>query len=247
MLQKCQGPTVWKFLISVALSIATSGVHALDYFDKLTPKIWKEGSLVAAGSTLGGYPMFLNGEPWQLLNVTTQTVGGGPEVESVKLGTVAIGLGKPGAHPSAILVTTANLHTVSTNQYIGGTPCGGKHIAVSDKGRRKDDNCLTIDAINLRIDSASPTYLGIRISQSRSAGRVYSLSLLLNPEPLGFANSVLDDWSIESIQSDPKRKAFMEKLLQWAELLQEASYKATDFDRPQDVFLKIPSFKTLMN
>jgi len=77
-------------------------------------------------------------------------------------------------------------------------------------------------------------------------GRYYQLVLDVNADLLGIRKSGLGDWSAEELKANPYRQVALDRLTSWAELVQDASIKAFDFSKPQDVYAKIPSLMTLL-
>jgi hypothetical protein len=54
------------------------------------------------------------------------------------------------------------------------------------------------------------------------------------------------DWSAESVQSQPYKKDFVDKLTGWSEKLFDRSVKAFDYAQPKDAYADMPSIRTLV-
>jgi len=229
-------------LTAIVVSSVYTHSFATDLFPEGNLREIKAGDFVQPTDTAGGYPIFQNDGNWKFLNGKAYTSSGA--ADSVKMGTVQLDY-----YASGYLLARQNI-SVNTggggNSSWSGSPCSPGHLVIRDKGRGKQDNCMTIDAQSVTAGTTSTTFLNIVLTNSGSAGRYYRIILGINADLLGVRGTGTGDWTEEELKSKPYKKEAIDRLTAWAEPIQDGSIRAFDFSKPQDVYTKIPSFMTLL-
>ncbi len=232
-----------------ALFLFATCSSSADLFNGDKPMEFTKGSLLAPGTTVAGYPVFnANGE-WRLQNVTASTASttGQTTSQGSGLGFISLSQNEANGDWFANLLLLVSTAPSGGNVYATGAPCGGFHMVAVNKGEGKDDNCLTIDAANFQSGSRFITYFNVVVTQTRSGGRRYVMTLQLNAEMLGFRETAPSDWNnADSLQLSPSRVAFVSNIKKWAELLQNGTENALVYSKPQNIFDGIPSYRTLL-
>lgn len=218
---------------------------AVEFFQDGKPVPFEKGALVERGSTAGGYIVYTGGDEWRVLSVTTKVAGAINNADEINRGTVVLEHMDSNSQKQAEMSLTTNLSFASVEQYVTGSPCSGTHIVMVNKGRGREDNCLTIDARNIQARPRDLTVFDIRIVNFKSGGRAYVMMLHILADALKFQDTTASDWTTASLDTSPERKALIGRMRTWAESLQDAANKASDFSKPQDVFDNIPSYKSL--
>lgn len=235
-----------KILAAAVLAICATQGFAAELFPDAKPAPYTPGDLLPDFSTMGGYALYQGGENWRLMELNSRRTGAFGDAEAITLGIVGLQQNTPAGQWLASMYVVANLTGAGLSQYMGGSPCAGAHLVALDKGRRQDDNCLTVDAERSPGGANPTTMLVLRITHAKSAGRVYRTSLYINLMPMGLGNTRLSDWTPAAVQAVPERAALVQRLQKWAESMQDASERALDFKKPQDAFAGIPALRTLL-
>jgi hypothetical protein len=225
------------FIAGLALSVAA--VNAAEMFpdNKLRPIT--QGDPITAQDTVGGYPIFIGDAKWTFLqgNVRTSTRG-------TPLGFIMM------THTENGTMVANQLIDVAINNNDGGfwtgTPCGPEHLVKINKGRGREDHCMTIDASSIMVGAVSTTVLNLKFTNTASASRMYNVTLQLNPNAFGWRSSGPGDWTAETLEAQPMRKEFMTRLTAWGEKILDAGIKALDYAKPQDVYSEVPPASTLL-
>jgi VHL beta domain len=232
-------------LVSVAMALALFAVHifAADLFEDGKLRPMKSGDLIQATDTIGGYPIYQDDGRWKFVNgkESSSTGGQGP----IKMGSVLFDYA-PNNYLLARQSLYASVDAGGSNNSWGGSPCSVDHLVIRNKGRGRQDNCLTIDPKIVTMGTTPTVFLTIVLTNAGSNGRYYQLSLYVNADVLGVRGTGLGDWTKEELEVKPYKKEAMDRLTAWAEQLQDASIKAFDFSKPQDVYAKMPSLMTLL-
>lgn len=215
--------------------------QAADLFEDGKAKDVSFRTLLEASDTIGGYTMYPGEGKWRFEKTSTSTATG---PSATILGSLIATQEEAGTLFARLLVTT-NL-TQGDGRSWAGSPCAPGHLVMRNKGRGREDNCLTIDPISLNVGNKQVTMLSVRLTNTASGGRYYTSILQLNPALLGFRETGVGDWSEQVVGSQPFKQAFMGRLTAWAEKLQDATYAAFDFNKPQDSFKDIPSWRSLL-
>jgi hypothetical protein len=224
-----------------------AAVLALNLTHGMTGELFPDGKLrpivlgdpIPAGDTIGGYPIFQGDGKWKFAR-------SGEAVSSLGTKTAAIRMTQFESGELFASQTVEVALGTGTGAYWNGSPCAPGHLVMRNKARGQEDHCLTIDPASHTVGKTPETVLAIKLTNTGSASRLYSITLLLNPDLLGFRSTGVADWSPEALKAQPHKQAFMDKLTVWAEGLLDASIKAMDYAKPQDVFAQIPSFRSLM-
>lgn len=237
-----------KITLALILFLLGTTVYSSDLFTDGKPADYVKDSALDPNSTAGGYAIYKGDGGWKVGSVTSTLSGTLGNAEASNLGTVSIYQSEPNGDWFASLRFTVALSNISGNTYILGSPCSGTHIVAINKSEGRNDNCLTIDAVSFQSGTKNTTLFEVLITQTRTGGRRYVSALRLNAELLGFRETAPNDWNLEdTLRASPSRKVFIEKLKQWAALLQDASDKALDFSKPQNAFENVPSYRTLLS
>jgi hypothetical protein len=230
------------FFLALTVSIVSSAALAEDLFVDGKPGGLKIGREIAPQTTMGGYPIYNDAEGWRLMDISNAMSGAFNGAEPVNHGKVMMWQVDADGTTTAQMTVVANLATVGANQYMTGEPCGGAHLLTLKKSTFRDDDCLIVDVAG----RGAFTYFAVRVTQTRSAGRVYFIYLSLAASVLGFPGTTVGDWTAEAIKADTNKVALLEKMTVWAKLLQEGSEKAIAFSKPADAFSAVPSYRTLI-
>lgn len=227
---------------AIVVSFVATHTMAADLFPEGNLRDIKSGDFIQSIDVVGGYPIFQNDGKWKYSTGRASTSTGGSD--TVKMGTVQLEY-LSGGYTLARQNISVNT-TSGSNSYWSGTPCSSGHLVIRDKGRGRQDNCMTIDAQSVNTGSTATTFLNIVLTNSGSGGRYYRINLSINPDLLGIRNTGLGDWSEEELKAKPYKKQAIEKLTAWADHIQDASIKAFDYSKPQDVYMQILPIMTLL-
>lgn len=126
-----------------------------------------------------------------------------------------------------------------------GDPCSPNHLYLKNKGRGREDHCVTVDPIAVQIGTRNVTFLAIKTTNS-SGGRYVAQNLMVNPLFLGSGGTGTGEWSEAGLAASPRKKVLINKLSGWAESYLDASIKAFDYSQPQDSYNDLPSIRTLL-
>lgn len=228
------------FLIASALAFFAVNIFAADLFEDGKLRPIKSGDLIQATDTIGGYPIYQDDGRWKFVSGKESSSSSG-----IKMGSVLLDYA-PNNYLLARQSLFASVDAGGSNNSWGGSPCSADHLIIRNKGRGKQDNCLTIDPKIVNLGTTPTVFLTIVLTNAGSNGRYYQLSLYVNADLLGVRNTSVGDWTKEELDSKPYKKLSMDKLTAWAEQIQDASIKAFDFSKPQDVYANIPSLMTLL-
>lgn len=226
--------------IFILLAVSTTS-YAADIFEDGKARDIAFATPLQASDTLGGYALYPGEGKW-LFEKTNSTQSTGPS--TIVLGSVLAKQDEAGTL-FARLYVTANLNQGEGRSW-SGTPCGPEHLIARNKPRGREDNCMTIDPAVLAVGEKQVTMLSIRITNTAGSGRYYTTLLQLNPALLGFRDTGLGDWNAEYIKTQPFKQAFLAKLTAWAEKLQDATNVAFSYNKPQDAFKDVPSWRELL-
>nr|WP_315494411.1 hypothetical protein [uncultured Rhodoferax sp.] len=228
-----------KWMICAALGLAFTALQAVELFpdSKLMPI--KQGDSITAQDTAGGYPIFAGEAKWTFVQGNVRSSSRGTPLGSVMMTHVDKGM---------MVLTQIIEVALDTNDgaFWTGTPCGPGHLVMLNKGRGREDHCMTIDASSIMIGSVPTTILNIKFTNTASASRMYNVTLQLNPGAFGWRNSGPGDWTPETLEAQPMRKEFIAKLTAWGEKFLDAGTKALNFSKPQDVYNEMPPVSTLL-
>jgi hypothetical protein len=228
-----------KFATAALALCMVLSAHSAELIDggKLVPIKYAEP--IPSGSTIGGYPIYPGDGKWIFTRGSTSTSTRGTQMASLQMS----------QYEGADLLAT-QIVDVTTSTGDGamwaGSPCAGNHLYVKNNGSGRVDHCLTMDAVAHTVGDKAVTMFLFKVTHSSSASRFYSMTLLLNPYLLGYRGTGPADWGSDVLQVQTDKKAFVDKLSNWGEKLLDASMNVIDFSKPQDVYGKIPSFKTLL-
>lgn len=226
---------------AIALACAAMPSFSADLFSNGVLREIKAGDYIQASDTVGEYPIFQNDGNWKFTSskVSTSTVSDSP-----KMGWVQLDYSIGGYLLARQFVNVS--FSGGTNAYWSGSPCASGHLVIRDKGRGRQDNCMTIDAQGVTAGTNATTFVNVALTNAGSSGRYYKIILGINADLLGVRGTGTGDWTEDELKAKPYKKAVIDRLAAWAEQIQDGSIKAFDFSKPQDVYAKIPSFMSLL-
>ena len=232
-----------KFYCAVLIMVCGSFAFSADLFEEGKPRAIKYGDPIAATDTLGGYAIYPGDGHWTFVSAragSASTRAG----DATVIGTVNMVNWESRALVARQTVT-ANIGAGWGSSWTGA-PCAPGHLVSRNQVHGRDDNCMTIDAINVPIENAPVLFFSVVITNSASNGRYYRTVLDINPSLLGMHGTTLGDWAPEVTAIRGDQQAFLKRLSSWAEALQDASNKAFDYSHPQDSYTAALSFRTLL-
>jgi len=242
-------PGRWRSpLAALALSLLgglSQFAMAADLFDGTAARAFVSGEVLKPGSTVGGYPVYEGDGAWRILEVakvTTNTMG-------VSYGSAVFEQFTDGVF-LAHMVTSVNLNQSGQAFYTTGDNCGGVHQvrvnkATAGRGDSAWDNCLTIDARDVKVQKKPVTVLHLKVTITREGSRYYQTDLFLNPMALGLENSQPADWDVDALDATPARKAMMGKIVAFGKQLQSATERAMEWSSPKDAFKDVGTLRSL--
>jgi len=200
-----------------------------------------KGEAIYPEDTVGGYPIYGGNGVWRFDSAKVDWSTG--RADSIPIGSIQMSLWEDGKF-SAVLSISAALQSTRSSGW-SGNPCSGEHLFSRNKGRGSSDDCLIIDAVNVSVGPQQHTLLAASTVESGSDGRLYTSTVLIDAEYLGFPATTASDWSKVSVQSDTAKSATFSKVVAWAEKYQDASGLLMDWSRPKDAFNAVPKLSEL--
>lgn len=217
--------------------------HAADFFQEGKLRPMKAGESVVATDTIGGYPIFQDDGRWVFVSGREWSSSGGQT--PIKMGNVLLDY-LQGNYLLARQSITASVDPGGTNNSWSGTPCSPDHLYLRNLGKGRQDNCMTIDPKIITLGTTPTLFLNVVLTNAGSSGRYYQVSLYVNADLLGVRSTGLGDWTQDELKAKPYKKDAFDRLVKWAEPLQDGSIRALDYAKPQDVYAQIPSLMTLL-
>ncbi len=230
-------------VLAIASLLFGASALAADLFQEGKLRPINAGDAISATDTIGGYPIFQDDGRWVFVSGRESTSTGGSA--SIKMGTILLDY-KQGSYLLARQSITATVDAGGSNNAWTGTPCSPAHLYLRNLGKGMQDNCMTIDPRIINLGATPTVFLMIALTNTGSNGRYYQLYLYVNADLLGVRNTGLGDWTTEELKSKPYKQAAFDRLVKWAEPLQDGSIKAFDYSKPQDVYAQQPSLMTLL-
>ncbi|WP_342616852.1 hypothetical protein [Rhodoferax sp. GW822-FHT02A01] len=224
------------------LAFVVAGTHATELYPEGNLREIKAGDYIQPGDLVGGYPIIQNDGNWKFTSGKAYTSNGG--TDPIKMGYVQLDY-YSGGYLLARQYVGVNTGPGSNSSWTG-TPCAPGHLVMRDKGRGRQDNCMTIDAQTVNAGTTPITFLNVVLTNSGSGGRYYRIVLGINADVLGIRGTGTGDWTPEELKAKPYKKVAIDKLAAWAEQIQDSSIRAFDFSKPVDVYEKIPTFMSLL-
>jgi hypothetical protein len=217
-------------------------LRGVELFDGGKPRAMKLADPIGTMDTVGGYSFYQGEGKWRMddLKVSGTTGAGNIQIGNVRM------VQREGPAIFAIQGVATNLNESGDSRSWSGSPCSPGHLAIINQGRGREDRCMTVDVDELNAGGKPLTFIYIKITVTGSSGRYFASSLGINPELLGFKGTTKADWSEVSLNSSPYKKAFVGKVAEFGEKLLASSIRAANFDKPNDAFAGIPSWRTLM-
>ena len=228
---------------AAVLALSTAHIFAADLFQDGKLRPINSGDLIVATDTIGGYPIFQDDGRWKFASGKESASTGG--VSAIKMGSALLDYYQ-GTYLLARQSLFASLDVGGQNNFWTGSPCSIGHLVIRNKGQGQQDNCMTIDPKIVNLGAIPTLFLTIVLTNTGSSGRYYQMSLYVNADLLGVRSTGLGDWTKEELKAKPYKQEALSRLTAWAEPLQDASIRALDFSKPQDVYAKIPSLMTLL-
>jgi hypothetical protein len=228
---------VWAGFLS---SLCCTGAFAADLFENGQLRPIRLRDSVPQTATVGGFAIYPGSDNWLFENGGVNTGTGG--ASGTPIGTVRMTQWE-GLDLAVAQQVTATLRNAD-GVFWGGSPCSPDHIVVNNKGRGREDHCMTIDAVSVPVASKLITFFSMKLTHS-NAGRFYQVDLLINPRLFGFEDTGAVEWGSSYQDAFPEKKAFMGRLANWGNLMLDASTKAFDFSQPKDAYANVPSLASL--
>lgn len=229
------------FSIGLFLAFFACGAMAADLFVDGAVRPMKLGDKIEATDTIGGFSFYLGDGNFKFekANGYQSTGGTGP----IPMGSLAMTEFLGGK----LFLGQRISSTLGTGGGTGwsGTPCSPAHLVRIDKGRGREDHCLTIDPVSVNVGNQPTTMLSVKVTNSAGGRYVFS-NLEINPDLLGIRNTGVGDWTEEAISAQPYKAQFMDRLKAWSEKLLIASIRAFDYSQPSDAYKDVPSVRTLL-
>lgn len=232
---------MYKAVLFAALALLGGSGQAADIFEEGKARDIPFRTPLQVGDTAGGYTLYPGEGKWEFEKATTSMASG---AGAIPMGTMSAQQSEAGILFAKLFVTV-NLSQGESRSW-AGTPCGPGHLVMRNRGRGREDNCMTIDAVGVNVGDKPTTFLSIRLTNTGASGRYYTTVLQLNPALLGVRDTGVGDWNEEVVKSQPYKAAFIAKLTAWAEKLQDATNGAFAFSQPKDTFKDLPSWRTLL-
>lgn len=231
-----------KLVLLVGVFCVLSNVSAADLFEDGKLRPINQGDRISASDTLGGYAIYQGEGLWKLdVGKISSSSGGGI---TIPMGSVQMHQDESGTMIARQWIL-ANLGQNDTRAW-SGSPCAPNHLVIRNKGRGREDGCMTIDPISVMVGDKPTLMFSILMTNSGSNGRYYTVNLVLNASFLGWRDTVVSGWAQEALNVSPDKQAFIDRLTTWAEKLQDSSIKAFDFSKPQDAYKSLVSWRTLL-
>jgi hypothetical protein len=196
---------------------------------------------INATDTIGNFAIFQGDGGWKFEQGSTLSSTGGDR--TIPMGTVILNQFISGEMFMRQFIT-ATLGTAGGRSW-SGDPCSPNHLYSKNKGRGREDHCVTIDPTEVQIGTRHVTFLSIKATNS-SGGRFVAQNLMVNPLFLGSGGTGTGEWSVAGQEASPRKRVLMNKLSVWAESYLDASIKAFDYSQPQDSYSDLPSIRTLL-
>ncbi len=233
----------WWFKLLIVVNLTNlQTAFAQDLFPDGTARDIPRLTVLASGTTIGGYALYDGGRTWKLISNKASANN-----MNIRIGSAQMISPIGGDYFAEMNVATA-MGGGSESGYFSADICnaGTAHLYMVNLGAGTRDNCLTIDPYLATINNKGITTLAIKIRNAQSNWRLYDMRLLLNLSLMGFPGTSTSDWGELSVSTDPKKKRFVTKVSTWAKQLQEAVNTAIGFSKPKDAFAGVPPISTLI-
>lgn len=227
------------------LSLYACSGFAEDLFSNHKPVEIAPLQKVAAGQTLGGYPILNLGN--ELVIAQLQTINAGGLTTSLPIGVGAFIDARDNAFFASIVME-------------GNLVQSGEAADWTDEPCKKDDflwkrsvgrnfsniNCATIAPIT-EFSQQYPTVIRVRFTRYASTARRLGYIVNINPEMFGIErdaepNLQANSWNKSRVQNDPKKVEFLSRLQKWTEDVQNKMDDA--FDKKTEAFSGISPLMT---
>jgi hypothetical protein len=199
------------------------------------------GHRIEAGDTMAGYPIFPGHDGWFFEDAKSD-LAIGPNVvrmATVRMTTLA------GNTIVAVHNMSANLAPAFSNAGWSGGPCRLPHNYLKTGRNGTAETCLFIDVVNINLGNRAVLFFMISANQAGLRGSYLHTVVGLNGELFGFRDMGPGDWNEAALKANPRRKAFLDRLTQWALQYEQAVDKAFRKEPGVDAYAGLPSFMTL--
>lgn len=236
----------------VAVLVCSLGLqlgHSAELFAGDAQEVGADQALppLLADHVAGGRAIYRGGSSWYINSAKVDKNNWG-----IRFGRAELVTTLDGKFFAAMYLNT-NLDTVLEDGYYTYDACQESDPTILLKIKKpagNSDDCLKVRPFTPTGNAntnAMATGMRVDVMQTRSRHRLYSITMLVNLEPLGLAGSRIADWSKDAVEQDPKKKRFMEKVTLWASKLQEGVALAIDFKNPADAFKDVPDMAYLFD
>jgi hypothetical protein len=250
------------FALGIFLMILASGPEARELFPRQEPIKFEVGERMAAGDTIGGYPLWLNDGKWRLMFLDYAYSGGGSS-HRVTIGR-AYWVWVEGGKLVATMQVRANLDEDYKLIYWRDEPCKRDDFLWkrSIDSVMNENNCTSINHL-VRFFAAPagpfqqvyghltrekvdipPTVISIGVNRSAHSGRFLEIILTINPESIGFQRDPMQSWGASEWHKyfalkDEKKSRYLAQLSSWAtDLAVRVGERA--FHKRQDAYAGLP-------
>jgi hypothetical protein len=216
---------------------------AADLYPDGTLRDMARGHRIEAGDTMAGYPIYPGHNGWFFEDAKSD-LAIGPNV--VRLGTVRMTMTTlAGSTIVAVHNMSANLAPSFSSAGWTGGPCRLTHNFMKTGRNGTAETCLYIDVVNISLGNRSVLFFMISANQAGMRGNYLHSVVGLNGEIFGFRDMVPGDWNEAALKAHPRRKAFFDRLTQWALQFEQAVDKAFRKEAGVDAYADLPSYMTL--
>lgn len=229
-----------KTMVCFCFSLLGLCAHAEDLFQEGKLRPIKAGDPIVASDTIGGYPIFQDDGRWVFVSGRESKSSAG-----LNMGAVLFDY-KQGSYLLARQSISVSLAAGGSNSFWGGTPCSPDHLYLRNLGRGQQDHCMTIDPKIVTLGQTPTLFLNVLLTNTGSNGRYYVVSLWINADLLGIRGTGLGDWTQDTLKTKPHLQAALDRLVKWAQPVQDGSIRALDYAKPQDVYANLPSLMSLL-
>ena len=220
--------------------LATGAAQGADLFledRKLRPIA--QGDALVPTDTVGGYAFYPGEGKWKFTEGKADMVLG---PTTFWMGNAAMSH-KEGNNTIAYQYLSANLNRSNDSPGWHSGPCTVERVVKKVVRFGNTESCLTVD---VNANQSGALFFWVTVTNTAAAGRYFQHRLAFVADFLGHRGTSTNDWSPASLQANPRRKEFIDKMTAWADKLQAASVKAFEAGQAGDFYKDVPSYLTLL-
>jgi len=209
-----------------------------DLFSSSVDNEFNSSASISSQTTIGGYPLYIGGRHWRILNGRSFKNNINHPIGEVRLISP-----KDGKFFAQINYTVS---LAQGRSHFVAEPCKGNHLAKNNNGGGYHDDCMTINMDQGMISGKNTVMFKIHVTNSHNDSRLYDMFIYFNLEHFGFNDPSIHDWTEELVARNPTKKKAIDKLSIWAIQLQKGVAKAIGFQKPSDAFDGVPPIDDLL-